>query len=306
MYRYTAYGLTIRSAFELPELPRIDDGLPADIVFRRDDVDPVPQSVAGTGRRRIQAEPGRCRFSYDGIGSFLVEHGHQVSFQPATQPASVTKPRKIVRRLFANEMLGLVLHQRGDLVLHASAVAVDGNAALFLGPKGAGKSTTAVAFHEHGYPVLEDDLVGIRFDGSQPMVVPGVPQVRLLPDAIDGLKVDGTTRPASDADSEKRYKQVTTTRDPAPVSRCYFLRDGTDLSFEPVAPRSRVVRLVSQTYTGGLLEDTDATADNFRRCTAVAETGTFRTLYRPTNHDSLPTLVDRVAADLRSGDTTDR
>lgn len=305
MHRYTAYGLTIRSAFELPEfLPTDgdDDSASADVVLRHNDVEPVPDSVEGVGRRRIDADPGTCRFSYDGIGSFLVEDGQQVVFDPADErtQGERTVPRKVVRRLFANEMMGMVLHQRGELVVHASAVAVDGNAAVFLGPKGAGKSTTAAAFHAQGYPVLEDDLVGIRFDGEQPMVVPGVPQLRLLPDAIDALGVDGTTQPESEGDAEKRYKRIETVREPAPLTRCYRLRDGPELSFETVPPHEQVFSLISQTYTGGLLAETETTADNFRLCSGVAETTTFRTLHRPKDHDRLPSLVDRIAADLRS------
>lgn len=309
MYHYSAYGLTIQSAFELPELSTVDENsASADVVIRRDDVEPVPESVPGEGGRRVQADPDSCRLTYDSIGSFLVENGERVLFDPTgTDPLPGTVPPKVVRRLFQNEMMGILLHQQGALVLHASAVAVDGRAAIFLGPRGAGKSTTAAAFHAYGYTTLEDDVVGVRFpdgDGGDPTVVPGVPQLRLQPDAVTALGVAGTTRPESDTDSEKRYKQLEATREPVPLSACYLLAEGDEPSLAPVAPRERVFELISRTYTGGLLSRTDATADNFRHCSNVVKTASFRRLRRPKTHESLPSVVDLVTDDLRTNKST--
>ncbi len=164
-----------------------------------------------------------------------------------------------------------------------------------LGPKGAGKSTTAVAFHEQGYPVLEDDLVGIRFDESgQPVVVPGIPQVRLLPDAIDGLALEGTTQPEQEGDAEKRYKTVDTVQEPKPLTRCYFLETGPEIAFEPVPAQNRVLQVIAQTYTSGLLAKTDTVADNFELCTAIASASSFATLTRPQDHTQLPAVIDAV------------
>ncbi|RQH01486.1 hypothetical protein EA472_07255 [Natrarchaeobius oligotrophus] len=307
MTYYTAYGLTIESTFSLPELPQVEGTAEAiDVELRRDELDPVPTSVAGEGGRRIRAGPNTCRLSYDTIGTFLVEDGRRVSFDPVaefeTTPGAV--PPKIVRRLFQNEMMGVLLHQRGQLVLHASAVAVDGRAAVFLGPRGAGKSTTAAAFDAAGHTILEDDVVGIRVDESHPAVLPGVPQLRLMPDAVEALDVEGTTGPASDADSEKRYKQFDAARRPAPLAACYLLEEDDSLAIDRLDPHERVSQLVSRTYTGGMLAETDATAVNFRQCTTIAKTCPFRRLRRPRDHRSLPALVEAVVDDLHSSGRT--
>lgn len=300
---YSAYGLTIRSAFDLPELPAVD-GEPesVDAVFRRDDVDPVPESVEGQGGRRIQAEPGTCRFSYEGIGSFVVEAGERVRFDPDTPDVA---ERKVVRRLFENEMIGVLLHQRGHLVLHASAVRVDGEAVVFLGPRGAGKSTTAAAFQVTGHTMLEDDVVGIRFDDGTPTVVPGVPQLRLLPDAAEALGVEGDPQPTSGDSRQKLHRRLDERPDPAPLAKCYFLREGDELRLEEFPPREGLFGLISQTYTRGMLSDTEKTPDNFEQCSRVVETTPFRELYRTQDHEQLPSIVDMVAADLRSSDVVE-
>jgi len=184
MYTYSAYDLQIRSVFELPELPLVKTAVTdTDIEVRREPVKSVPDTVDGTGGRRIVATPEAVRLTYDSIGSFLVKDGDEIVCDPIDEEA---ENREFFRRLIQNELLGLLLYQRDHLVLHASAVSVNGDAAMFIGPRGVGKSTTAAAFDSEGYAVLEDDVVAIRFDDGVPTVVPGVPQgVTEVPHALD-------------------------------------------------------------------------------------------------------------------------
>lgn len=296
MNQYEAYGMGIQSVFEQPELPS-SDVKTTDVVVRIGDVEPVPEWVEGEGGRRIQAAGDVCRLSYEGIGSFRVEGGAEVVFDPASETIATTK---LFRRLIQNEMMGILCHQRGLLVLHASAVAVEGKAAIFLGPRRAGKSTTAAAFHTRGHSLIEDDVVGIRFDEEGPVVVPGVPQLRLRPDAADALDVATTPPPETDDGSGKRYERVDSVPEPVPLAGCYLLDESDQLGLETVPAREQLFELIAKTYVGGLLEDTDTTTDHFEQCSTVVETTPFRKLTRPKTHDMLPAIVELVAKDLRS------
>lgn len=297
MKTYSAYGLTIESEFELPELPAVErDTAASDITFGRGSVDPVPESVDGTDGRRIQADPGRCRFTYDSYGSFLVENGQRVLFEPSSPDVL---EMKVIRRLLENEMLGVLLHQRGRLVLHASAVSVEGRVAVFLGPRGVGKSTTAAAFHSAGYSVMEDDLVSIRLDGDTPIVDPGVPELRLHSDVVAALNVEGATRCSDDGGSDKLYYRMDTAPDSAPLDRCYLLERGEAVSLETLAQRPQLFSLIRSTYTRGLVPTTRRSASHFDQCSTVVEEVPFRRLTRPRDIDSLWTLVDAVVKDQR-------
>ncbi|MUV88610.1 hypothetical protein GJ629_00815 [Halapricum sp. CBA1109] len=293
---YRTYGLTVQSAFELPELPIAGDAGEADVVIERGTVEPVPESVESHGIRRVQATPGHVRLSYDTIGSFLVTGGDRIVFDPVSTDVVGTK---LVRRLFENEMLGVVLHQRGRLVLHASAVVVDGEAVVFLGPRGVGKSTTAAAFRTRGYPILEDDIVSIRFEDETPVVDPGVPEMRLRPDAVEALGIERTHQCEDDGGSDKRYLVFDEQPDPVPIGGCYVLRQGERLVIEDLPEKERLFQLVDQTYTQGMLSDTDASGDHFRQCAAVVERTSFGVLQRPSDHDVLPSLVAAVVDSSR-------
>lgn len=297
MYTYSAYDLQIRSVFELPELPLVDPTVSdGGIEIRRDAVEPVPDTVDGTGGRRILATPDAVRLTYDSIGSFLVNDGDEIVCDPIDEEA---EDREFFRRLIQNELLGLLLYQRDHLVLHASAVSVDGDAAMFIGPRGSGKSTTAAAFDDEGYAVLEDDVVAIQFDDDVPTVVPGVPQLRLKSDAAGALGLEGTTTPSEESWYEKRLLRTDEIPDPATLRGCYLLADGDRCTLEPVEGSNQILNLIAQTHARGLLSDTSRSLIHFEQCSRLTELVPVQRLKRPRDHDQLPSVVELVVNDVK-------
>lgn len=297
MRRYVAYGLTIQSEFDLCELRELNpDGAAADVVVRSGEVEPVPADDGHAETRRIAPRADVCRVTYDAVGSFRVSAGRRITVDAASPKVPETK---VFRRLLENELMALLLLQRGMLVLHASAVSVNGRGAIFLGDRGAGKSTTATAFHREGHRLLEDDAVAVRFDEEGPVVLPGVPELRLTPDSVDGLGVDDTAVAVDDWGPEKEYKRVEPGDEPAPLAGCYVLQEGSETRLREIPARNRLFVLVSSTYAQGLLRETDALGDHFKQCSRIAEDVSIRRLVRPKEYGRLPDVVDLVAADLR-------
>jgi hypothetical protein len=293
---YSMYDLVVESEFELPELPRVNSGtIRPDISIQRGDVEPVAEFDSGTGISRIDAAPSVCRATYDSIGSFLITDGERILVDV---PSPDVLGKKIFRRILQNELMAVLLMQRGLLVLHGSAVTINGKAVIFLGDRGAGKSTTAAAFHSSGHSVLEDDTVAIRFSNGQPMVVPGVPQLRLSPDAVRALGFTGATTPTDDWGPLKQYLETATVSGPAPLMRCYLIQEGGQLEFKQIPPRNRPFVLITSTYTQGMLPDTDATSEHFKQCATVVESTPIKRLVRPKNYAGLPSLVELVVNDI--------
>lgn len=272
------------------------DGDDYDVDITRGTITPVPDSVDGVGGRRIQADPDEVRLTYDSIGSFLVKTGSRIVCDPVSEAA---ERREFFRRLIENELLGLVLHQRDHLVLHASAVSVDGMGVMFLGPRGAGKSTTAAAFDAAGYAVLEDDVVAIRFDESGPTVVPGVPQLRLESDAATALGFQDTTTPSEESWYEKQMLPIDDVPEPAPLTRCYVLTEGDKLGIHEPAGSEQLLSLVTQRYAQGLVADSDRSGIHMEQCSRVVERAGVSVLIRSLNHELLPELVELVADDIK-------
>lgn len=55
-------------------------------------------------------------------------------------------------------------------LLHATAIAIDGNGVLLLGPSGAGKSDLALRLIDRGAKLISDDAVPVDCSGPSPML----------------------------------------------------------------------------------------------------------------------------------------
>ena len=84
----------------------------------------------------------------------------------------------------------LLLAERGDLALHASAVAVDGQAVAFAGVSGRGKSTIAWALGTAGRAVLAEDGCIVTPTPEGPLLWPGLAGVRLRGPASERMVVE--------------------------------------------------------------------------------------------------------------------
>jgi len=85
-------------------------------------------------------------------------------------------------------ILGIFLRLRGRTCLHASAVAFDDRAVVFVGPPRAGKSTTAAALTKRGHTALSDDNVLLDERGTGCFwVIPSHPSLSLWPESLSFL-----------------------------------------------------------------------------------------------------------------------
>ena len=142
MYYYQAFGLAIRSELHLPELVGGRAGkYEVNILFSRPDgAGPLDRFSETT----LRVTNGEAYFSYAGIGSFLIRAGQQILIDPAPGVDEGS-----LRLFLLGNVLGTLAFLRGFLVLHGSAVAIDGRGVAFLGHSGEGKSTMAAAFSDN-------------------------------------------------------------------------------------------------------------------------------------------------------------
>src|SRR3569833_489545 len=176
MYRYSGFSLQIHSQLELPEFP--PGAGEADVAIRLGEARCM-DALATIDDEKVFSERA---------GAFHIRKGREiiVDLLPDAHFGSV-------RTLLAGRFFGYLLRQRGYLALHASAVAVGGNAVLFLGESGAGKSTMAAAFHTRGHQVLADDVAAVRVMGAGPELLPAWPGVRLLDDSREAIGAQDPT-----------------------------------------------------------------------------------------------------------------
>jgi hypothetical protein len=189
---YRAFGLTIGSTVEIPELlPAVEAVREPDVVIRRGPVPETLQSPKFSGVR-FQASPGHFLLKVDNIARYEVSGGSRVTVEALPEAEE-----RDLRLFLLSSVFGALIHQRGLLPLHASAIKVEDQCVVFCGASGSGKSTIAKAFIKRGYPLHTDDIsvVSAGEDGM-PVAYPGYPQLKLWEDALKktGMAIASYTR----------------------------------------------------------------------------------------------------------------
>lgn len=160
-------------------------------------------------------------------------------------------------------VLGFLLRLRGITCLHASCVALGGKAVAFVGPAGAGKSSTAAAFARLGYPVLTEDVTPLTDLGDRFRVPPAYPRIRLWPDSVESLFGASDALPRITPAWDKRFldlnrPDVAFKREPLELGAIYMLgerQEGSPVPLvRPLDGRAALMSLIGETYATRMLE----------------------------------------------------
>ncbi|MEN9573674.1 MAG: hypothetical protein RL514_1529 [Verrucomicrobiota bacterium] len=298
-YRYQVYGLTLATWVPFPELVPAAADAPVDAVVRLGEVPAALPELKGRGVR-YQAAPGVLLAWVDGVARYLTSKGREIIVEP--QPGACEADIKAL--LFCSPM-GALLHQRELLPLHASAIATERGAVLFLGPSGRGKSTLAAHFQQRGFPVLADDVAVISFDAhGRAMVAPGPPVFKVWPDSVRALGESVEQLPQLRTGLEKRSLAFGSQRAPAalPLARVYHLdavQGWRQVKLVTLAPADQLRVLLNNTYRKGYVAGLGRQTAHFQQVGRVLAQAEVRRVSRPdSNIFYLRELADELVADF--------
>lgn len=290
---YSAYGLTIRSELPLPEFSPLD-GAPMqgeEVQVKFGSVVPLSGEKSASGNGYYYAHPERVIYSIPGVGRFHVSKGAEVVIDPFGDVGEAEL------RLYVNGIaMATVLHQRGFLVLHASAVSIHGEAVLFLGGKGYGKSTMAASLHERGHPLVSDDVVPLLVADTQKIVAyPGFPQLKLWPDAAEaslGRSADDLEPLYPNATKKKHSPEDFIDAKSVQPRHLFILSEGDDVQILPIRARDAFGEIMRHTFLRRMVMETGNAEVHFKQVVNLVKQIAVARLERPKNF----ALLDRVAA----------
>jgi hypothetical protein len=250
---------------------------------------------------------GRYCFQFCEGVAFLIDAGGREIWAQWDQPAA----RELVGAFLLSPIFGFVLHLRGCVCVHASSVVIDGLAVLFAGGQGRGKSSTAAAFAERGFPVITDDVSPIRMEADgELVVVPGLPRVCLWPDSVEFVYGAGAADlfPRLEGQEEKRLVHLDSARgefqeEPVPLGAVYMLAPRTDA---PTAPKiekleqaERLTLLLPNGFVSSAL-DSEHRAREFRLHGEISRKVPVQRLVPSSHPKKLGELCELVLNDLRA------
>jgi hypothetical protein len=227
-----------------------------------------------------------------GIGVFRIQGGREIVVDPAPGV-----DQQSLRVFLLGGALGLLLHQRGYLVLHASAVAIDNVAVVFLGNSGEGKSTLAFALCTEGHGIIADDIVAVDLsEPGEPRVLPAFPRLKIELEAAAALGCDITALIEFNADDERRHYEAlgTAPSHPLLLRRVYVLDESDTPEIVPLAPQEAFAELIRYSYAVSLLGAPGATSTHLRQCATLAAATVVDRLLRPFTLESLSAVAQVV------------
>lgn len=295
-FHYRAYGLHFATEVELPELTRVDPATQPDVHVRLGSVsgNGLPDATDATGAgRRFVVEGTSIRMDWKRVGRFLIRDGREMVIDRHEGVGD-----DVLRLYILGAALALLLHQRGFGVFHGSAAEVGGRGVVFVGEKGWGKSTLALAMSDHGHALIADDVTAFRWSADRPGLVPGTPLMKVWPTTVTASGRSLETIPTLHDQVDKRALVVpTATTEFVPLGAIYLLDRGPQTEIVPVTGRSAWSELMphwfAARYGEPMLRGLGVTAP-FENCARLAQRVAVARLRRTDDLGALSQLVEAI------------
>jgi hypothetical protein len=211
-----------------------------------------------------------------------------------------------VEHLLVDQVLPRFLAHRGALLVHASAVEIEGRTALFIGQSGRGKSTLAGLLQAAGQRILSDDCICVELHEAGVTAIPTYPSLRLYADSLAEVMPNATDLSDVAEYSDKKRVPVSVAEGdlkPSRVAALYLLGDPAlapvETAITVVRPAEACLALIRDSFQ---LDVTDRTrmVSQLGLCSEVARRLPAFRLDFPRDFSRASTLLQRLGEHLQS------
>ena len=243
MKKYIVYGLNVESEIDLPGFNQTEDAANIKVQFGL-----VPDHIENFKAKGAcyEAKPNEFLLKVLNVGKFFISNANNICIEPAEGADNDS-----IRLFLLGSAFGALFHQLQLLPLHASVVNVNGQAILFSGISGVGKSTLAAAFTSKGFETISDDIALVSIQNSIPVVVPGPAHLKLWSDSLKSLGMNSKKGDKVRKELEKYFVPTEPTSDKCiPLKKVYILnvRNNSDIETIPINGMEKFTLLRNHTY----------------------------------------------------------
>jgi len=309
-FHYGVYGISLRSEIPL-SLPRPQRPGLVEIELCVGSPAMFSSAIRGTD---LQSRSDwyhyahlKDRSSYvrwKGLGEFLVSSdGGRITCTRAAEAAMES-----FQVYLLGQALSFALVKSGFEPLHATAVAVDGEAVVLLGDNGFGKSTLAACFLASGYPLLTDDLLLLQLGANGFAAHPGPPRIKLFPSvarrflgsAAAGIPMNSeTSKLVIPLDQRQSCQAALPLRAIYAIAPPHETRRAPHIRIEALPMRKAFLALVGNTFNY-VIVDPDRLQRQVRETTLLLSGVPVKKLTYPRGLSHLPSIREAVLVDLNS------
>ncbi|MFC1661492.1 hypothetical protein ACFL3S_08595 [Gemmatimonadota bacterium] len=317
---YAYAGLTLSSTDPLPGLEALNDEagdvIPDFVFCPLETPPPEPAAADWVHHWRTAADDLTLSLARTGQGFFLrfpsladfvvSADGRQIEGWRAPDANEAT-----LHHLLLDQALPRCLSHQGRVVLHASAVSMDGRAVAFAAETGLGKSTLAASLHRSGSPLLTDDGLVVASgasDTSGTSALPLCSGLRLYPASAATLFPESPPGETMAHYSDKA--RVDVVRDGAverlELAAVFILapppaeRGGCPVEVEPLSQRDACIEIIRHSFQLDV-SDTDRAARLLDEAAEVARNVPVFSLTYPRDFSCLPAVHASILEKVQGG-----
>ncbi len=242
-------------------------GIPGAFIRR---VDGLPEALpdgAPAGHQQT-ALPGELLLVVPTVGRFRSRGGTDIEYTPEPDADSGA-----VTLMLNGTARGALIHQRGELPLHAATLVRPGSdkAIAICGASGAGKSTTSMELIRRGWQLVADDTTRVTMDGKRAVAWPSRDTIKLWREACEmhGIDIAALTRVTQAMD--KYYVQVPARGEAVTLAAVFELDWDDGAPREPASPIERMAVLTRQTFRPHQIRPLGRTNDYVKIVAQIAQ-----------------------------------
>lgn len=292
-YFYYACGIDIKSSIYFPELMTGKHNTDIEICYK--EFKPPEASSVKLGLNEVSNSPNDVIYLLDNEPLFRVKSGKKILVNPHTHINKV-----YLRNLILGPGLGTILRQRGCLVLHASAVNINGGAVVFLGRGGEGKSTIAAAMNSKGYEFITDDILIFKFnDHEKPYAIPSFPRVKLWYDVIEYVtkETDSVVKIHPQIEKYSYSVKSSFSLNPIPLKIIYYIEQSDENDITTLKSQEALIKLIKSSFDLNLFGNAGK-SQNLLQCANLVKNIPVKRLKKTCSLQELENLIRLVEIDV--------
>lgn len=302
--KYEAFGLSIFSELELPELIEADFDIP-DITINLGDTPNTIENDLLPHRPLLSINKTQYLQKLP-VATFFVEDGKKITVSPNND-----SDEDSVRLFMFSNAFAAILHQRSFLCLHTSAFNFNAKAILITGESGSGKSTTLMALLQKGHDFFSDDVCVLTKNSETDnynMVLPSYPGVKLWEDSFEKLQLNLLNETIQLRPELPKYRINTAknkSASPLPVSAIFILQKDGRIN-QPVVKQltafSAIEKMNILLYRFTQSTTMQTKTELFKKLTDLIKSTKIYELRRPVDGNSISQVVELIERELNNLD----
>jgi hypothetical protein len=295
MFYYWAYGLTIKSEMEFPELLSLPENEFHDIELVYGIVPKHKHEKLDDIKKNIYISSDAYKLSLPDVATYWAENGSSIIIQPS-EHADMGK----VRLFCLSNVFAAILNQNGIIPMHAAAMNVKDSLVLICGHSGAGKSTLLAALAVQGFTIFSDDVcVPVANSNDEVLMYASYPIMKFWIDTIERFPYLGEPdlQLRSDVNKYGFYFHDRFNTTPICPKLIFFLEKSKqidEVDIQEVKGYELFQKLESNAYRGEYLGAVDLKKEHFDLFSKFAKQVKGFVIKRPLDVDSIDQITRLV------------